>query len=458
MKRFSEKFLVEWFERPHRKPLILRGARQVGKSTLVRNFAASGGFDLIEINLERNLRLNPVFKTNDGKKILAEIEAASGKNVHAKEALLFLDEIQATPDAIPALRYLHEDMPELPIVAAGSLLEFVLARHGFSMPVGRIEFFHLGPMTFKEFLLAQNDESLVGYLEGYRLGGALPEMAHERLLLRQREYLFVGGMPEAVLVYSQSASLTEAQRVHRSVMNTYEDDFAKYTRQASELNRLHSVLGALPKIIGCKVKYSQISREEQSKSLRLAIDLLVKARLLLPAHHSACSGVPLKASADPHVFKLFFLDVGLFNYLCGMEWGDLSRMDETRLVNEGVLAEQFIAQHLAYRHEGLESPDLTYWLREGKTSNAEVDFAAAVGDRIFPIEVKAGTSGGLKSLQQFVLKKKTPVACRFDLNLPSTQKVRHQTLEGGTVKSAEFNLVSLPLYLVEETLRLLKTA
>ena len=449
MKRLAEKNLEDWIRRPRRKPLIIRGARQVGKSTLVRNFAKSQRRELIEVNLERNINLDSIFKTNNVQQILAEIEALTGVVVRDETTLLFLDEIQSTPSALPCLRYFYEDRPNLPVIAAGSLLEFVLEKHDFSMPVGRIEYLHLGPMTFKEFLISLHEENLLAYFKEGQGDFNIPEMAHQKLLRRQREFLFVGGMPESVLAFSGSKSLLEARAVHRSVIQTYQDDFAKYSRK-TPLPRLHHVFSSLPRRIGEKVKYSQISQEDRNSDIKSAIDLLIKARLFLPAFHSDCSGLPLRAGMDEKVYKLYFLDVGLLNYLNGLDWKTIESLDERTLINEGKLAEQFTAQHLAYAEGGLEPPSLFYWLREGKTANAEVDFVVSLKDQVVPIEIKAGKSGSLKSLQQFALSKNTRFACRFDLNLPSRQTVEHHLRQREGTKKVVFSLLSLPIYLVEE--------
>ncbi|MBF0492173.1 MAG: ATP-binding protein [Deltaproteobacteria bacterium] len=455
MRRILENGLSEWFRNPRRKPLILRGARQVGKSTLIRNFARQQQLQLIEINLERHPRLNDIFKTNAPQKIFFELEALTGQNLHTEKTLLFLDEIQATPYALAALRYLHEDFPDIPIVSAGSLLEFVLASHNFSMPVGRIEYLHLGPMTFIEFLWAMNENDLSNIIQNYQLGQPFASIAHERLLERQRQFLFIGGMPESILAYSQTKSLLEARKIHRTIIQTYQDDFPKYSPADRTRNMVQKTLDACPRIIGKKMKFTQISRDDRANEIRSAVDILIKARLLLPVYHTDCSGIPLKSTQDDQVYKVYFLDVGLFNYLCGLEWSDIAQLGERELINEGVLAEQFVAQHLAYRQDGTEKPQINYWLRESKTQNAEVDFVISKGKKIIPIEVKAGKSGSLRSLQHLILAKNIKSALRLDLNLPSQQAVEHHlTGPAHSGLSVSFNLISFPLYFAQEISRI----
>lgn len=450
MQRLAQTQLFNWYQNTRRKPLILRGARQVGKSTLVRQFAEQNHLDLAEVNLERNTHLAKVFQTKDTRKILAELEVLVGKTILKNDTLLFLDEIQAIPEALPALRYFYEDLPGLAVVAAGSLLEFILAEHDFSMPVGRVQYLHLGPMMFSEFLLAMDERHLLECLQNFRLDEVWPLSAHQKLLDWQRLYLFIGGMPESVLAYSQTRSLTPVTDVQRTIIQTYQDDFAKYGKNSNQLTLLNQILLALPKFIGGKVKYANLAREHRAAEVRSVLDLLLKARLLLAAYHSNASGVPLSATQDHNTFKLYFLDCGLFNRLCGFSWQHITNLTERELINEGMLAEQFIAQHLAYRDQGFEPPQLHYWLRESKSQNSEVDFLITRGAQIIPIEVKAGKSGSLKSLQHFIHQKKCPTALRYDLNPPALQNVKHRV--AGNVKDnkeVSFKLITLPLYMVE---------
>ncbi len=443
--RKSELFLKTWYEKSHRKPLILRGARQVGKSTLVRQFALACGLTLNEINLEKHPVLDRVFKSLDMKSILLELEGLLGRNIRGEKNLLFLDEVQATPHALAALRYFYEECPELPVIAAGSLLEFALAKHAFSMPVGRVEYHHIGPLAFSEFL-ACTEPDLNPWREAASRFQTVPETAHQRLLSKLREYFFVGGMPEAVQEFVHSGSLSHVQEVQRSIAETYQDDFSKYAQQI-ELARLQRVFNQIPRNIGRKIKYVNLSREEKAREIKACIDLLNRAQVCQKVVASHCSGTPLAAEANEESYKLIFMDVGMVNFLCGGRWNDLSEATAQTLVNEGPLAEQFIGQHLAYLDSG--KPHLHYWIREGQANNAEVDYVVALGSQILPVEVKAGAGGSLKSLQQFVLEKKLPRAVRFDLNPSSKVSVAYRARSGQTSETVTFELMSLPLYAVE---------
>lgn len=456
MRRFAEDNLREWLARKNRKPLVIRGARQVGKSTLVRQFAQRQGLVLHEVNLERHRTLTSVFETLDTKKILKELEFVCGKGpLSGEKGLLFLDEIQAVPVAIQSLRYFYEDHPDLPVIAAGSLMEFALAKHSFPMPVGRIEYLFLGPMTFEEFLEAMAEEDLLNFLRGYSIREDFPHSAHERLLEAQRIFFLVGGMPEAIRWFIETRNFEDVTRVQTSITETYRDDFSKYASQ-SDLLRLHKVFDHVPVVIGEKLKYVKIDPNEQSRDLRRAVDLLVKAQVVLMAVHTDASGLPLGATVDPRVIKLFFLDCGLVNALCGVQRISFEEMEKMEFINKGKIAEQFIAQHLAFPPGNGSRSSLTYWLREGRSVNAEVDFVVSLNQSIVPIEVKAGKSGSLKSLQQFVHEKKAPLAVRFDLNRPSWQRVRHLFQQSSQKATVEFDLLSLPLYMVEQLPRILE--
>ena len=452
MERLAEQVLHRWLDRRRRKPLVLRGARQVGKTTLVRQFAAASGMGLCEVNLERNLYLDRVFETLDTGRITRELEAVGG--VRLAGSILFLDEVQAAPHALQALRYLYEDRPELPVLAAGSLLEFTLADHPFPMPVGRIEYLHLGPMSYFEFLNA-TDPGAAEQLAALDLDTPLAEAAHRRQLRRCREYLLVGGLPEAVLAHGETAgSPLEVAAVHRSIAETYQDDFAKYAR-GSQLVRLQRLFRSIPGSVGRKVAYHTLDADSRSGDVRDAIELLVKARICNRVIHSHCSGLPLGADIDPRTYKLLFMDVGLMNHVCGVDAPAVDAMDDTRLVNEGSIAEQYVGQELASFGGGERRPELHYWLRQARKGNAEVDYVISRGDWIIPIEVKAGRSGSMKSLLQFSHEKKPPLAIRFDANPPSLQTVRHTIRTADGLQPVTLQLLSLPLYAVETLPRLI---
>lgn len=445
MYRFAQDQLQKWLLKSHRKPLILRGARQTGKSTLVRLFAKAAGLELLEINLEKNKTLDSIFASLDLGLILPALQSAIGKSFPEQGALLFLDEIQATPHAIAALRYFHEEKPELPVIAAGSLLEFVLNQHDFSMPVGRVEFFHLGPMTFREYLLAQKQDIFEETVRKLKADPSerVDNFTHQKLIERWKRFLWVGGMPEAVHVESLGGSQEDVRSVHRSIMDTYEIDFPRYSRSSQQV-RVERIFRYVPGALGQKVKYSNISRDEQSRDLRTAIELLAKAKVVLPVFHAGASGLPLSATVDSKTYKLYFLDVGLAGHAMGLQYADLLMSDP--LLTQGRLVEQFVAQSLCYGGEGWDTPELYYWLREGKKGNAEVDFVMAQNSKILPVEVKSNKSGSLRSLHLFCHEKKIQRALRYDLNPPSLQRITAHVMLEGRTHEVRYDLQSLPLY------------
>lgn len=392
--------------------------------------------------------MSQILLSKDPRQIIQEIEFLPGMGSINKNSLLFLDEIQAVPEAVPTLRYFYEDMPDLPVLSAESLLEFVLTDHSFSMPVGRIQYLHMGPMTFTEFLGALGEEKLKSFVMNYEYGQKIGNLVHQRLLSLLRSYYYIGGMPEAVAVFAESKSYKNVSRVHNSIIETYQEDFPKYAGSRN-LNRMLNVFNFAARNVGKKIKYSNISSQDQSSTIKKDIEILSMARIIGKVTHSHCSGLPLQADIVEKVYKPLFLDVGLMNAVCGLDWRAVSQMDDIKLINEGAIAEQFIGQHLQNLLADTLNRELTYWLREGRSSNAEVDFVIELSGVIIPIEVKAGAAGKLKSLHQFMGSKQAPFAIRFDASLPSVQQINSVINVNKQRVKINYPLISLPLYLIE---------
>lgn len=403
---------------------------------------------LAEINLERYPDLATAFQHNDPASLVNILEALPNINAISPDSLLFLDEIQAVPEAIPALRYFYEDMSQLPVIAAGSLLEFALSDHQFSMPVGRVEYLHMGPMTFVEFLDALDETKLASIIRTFEIGEDINPFIHDQMLELLRTFFFVGGMPEAVDTYSHSKRLKDVGDVHNSIIETYREDFPKYIGSRN-LARIQNVFNFAARNIGKKVKYSQFSNQDKSATIKADIELLCMARVLSKVAHSHCNGLPLQADIEEKIYKLIFLDVGLMNAICGLGWNTISQMADRQLINEGAIAEQFVGQHLQDILSSSPNRELTYWLREGRSTNAEIDYAVALNGQIVPLEIKAGATGSLKSLHQFVGEKGVPLAVRLDTGLPSKQLINTSIRRRGKTVAVDYQLVSLPLYLVE---------
>lgn len=451
MDRLQLADLRNWLHTPRRKPLIVRGARQVGKSTLVELFAKDQQRDLRVVNLERHPDLANVFTSNDPTAILNRLDALADAPL-APPGILFLDEIQSAPAAIASLRYFFEELPERPVVAAGSLMEFALADRAFPMPVGRVDYLNVGPMTFTEFLRATGKKGLATAIDGFEWppqeDTSIPSVIHKRLLEQLRVYQFVGGMPEAVSVYADSGSLQAVGTVHTSIIDTYRDDFPKYAPRR-DMTRMLRVFNFAARQPGRKVKYSNVSPDDQGSTIRRDIDVLAMARVVAKVTHSACSGLPLQADLKEGVFKLVFLDVGLMNAICGVGWETLASQTGTELINAGTTAEQFVGQHLQHLLAHRPNRELTYWLREGRANNAEVDYVVELGGRIVPVEVKAGRAGALRSLHQFAAEKHPAIAVRFDALPPSAQDIDTEVMSKDGSRRVRYRLLSLPLYLVE---------
>lgn len=446
MKRTAEQYLSEWQNRPDRKPLIVRGARQVGKTHLVEHWGQGHFKTVVKLDLERERDLHALFDGQDPRKLLEEISLLKGQHLVPGECLLFLDEVQACPKALSVLRYFHEIIPELHVIAAGSLLDFALREFKHSMPVGRIEYLFLHPMSFEEFLLATEGEPLVTHLQNFHLGDEVNEAIGNRIKESLRRYFFIGGMPEAVQASAQKAGLMDIQRIQSSIVQTMQDDFAKYgTRLQQDL--LRKAFRHVAQHVGRKIKYVNISRENRSAEVKTALGLLARSRMVHLVLHTSANGIPLGAEMNERHFKGLFLDIGLANQLCGL---NLAPMDELLTVNEGGLAEQFVGQELLCSGLRFQEEQLFYWHREARNANAEVDYVVSEGQNILPIEVKAAKGGTLRSVFQFLQEKRQTKAIRFYVG-----KTGIETLAApGSALSVK--LLSLPLFLAGQTRRLVQ--
>ena len=390
MYRLAQEQIEKWTSAPRRKPLIVRGARQVGKTWLVEHVAAARFETMLKVDLEKRRDLHVHFGDNlDPKIIMRNLEVDGGKRIVPGKTLLFLDEIQACPRAIMALRYFYEQMPDLHVIAAGSLLEFALGE--ISVPVGRVQYLHLYPMTFREYLRGIGND--VATEAAARHPSEVDEGVQRHLLKDLRTYFFVGGMPESVQVYRDTQSLVESFKVQAEIVGSYREDFAKYTPRVDR-TCLDTVLLSVARQVGDQIKYTRLDDSHTGPTNRRAFELLCKAMVIYKIASCDPSGLPLGASANEKRFKAALLDIGLLQNLCqvpvDLEWreGDLLAM------YRGKLAEQFVAQELIANH----SSELFYWAREARGSSAEVDYLTVRDGKIVPVEVKSGAGGSLRSL------------------------------------------------------------
>lgn len=444
--------LNQWVNSKNRKPLVLGGARQVGKTWLVKHFAEISGLQLIEINFEKQPERAELFASNEPTQILLNLHAIFKKEIEPEKCLLFLDEIQVMPELLAKLRWFAEDMPQLAVIATGSLLEFVLSEHSFSMPVGRINYMHIEPMSFEEFLLAADQEGMCHYLNTYEIPNAIPTAIHQTLSQLFREYLLVGGMPAAVSSWVTERSFIKVSQVHYDILTTYRDDFAKYKGRMA-IERLEETMTAIPRMLGKKIIFSQINSNVQSYTIKQSLELLKKARVCHIVSASAANGVPLNAEIKEKYFKAIFLDVGLANTMLGLDLSHIQTSNDISLINQGGISEQIVGQMLRTLFPYFIEPSLFYWTREEKNANAEVDFIIQHGPIVMPIEVKSGTEGGLKSLHYFMKAKQLQQAVRIYSGLPQKSQISVKDYAGEQI---EYQLLSLPYYLLGQLFRLLK--
>jgi len=394
MKRDVSQALVEWKNSPLRKPLILRGARQVGKTWIVENFSTS--FDnFVEINFEEAKSAKQLF-IGDLKiqELLPKLMLYAKQNIIPGKTLLFFDEIQACEEAITALRYFKEDLPELHVIAAGSLLDFALDRIG--VPVGRVQFMYLYPLSFGEFLTSCERQDLRDHIKKQNIDISI----HKILMEYLKNYLWLGGMPAVVDNWIKRKDVIGCQELQDEIIEAYKQDFAKYAKR-QQIEYVEKVFQAIPTQLGQKFKFAHIDRDIKSRELKEALNLLVKAKVAHICYHSSGQEQPLGASKNNQLFKIYFLDVGLAQRLLNLSLTDwvVSELDMQTL---GCIAEQFVAQELAAYASAKTQYQMYYWHREEKNSSAEVDFLTVKKGNIIPIEVKAGTTGTLKSMHLFL--------------------------------------------------------
>lgn len=451
LNREGIKTLKKWYYKKTRKPLLIRGARQVGKTTLVRMFAEIENIELIEINCEKPWSFVPLIKNLDPVKVIEAIEFELNITIDPENSLIFFDEVQNIPPVLKLLRYFYEEAPEYKIITTGSLLEFVLDEPEFSVPVGRLELMYLEPFSFEEFLVANEEKTAYHYIQEYKIGDEIAENYHKKLTQLLHTYVAVGGMPEVVNAYIDKQSMIELERIKTSIIDTFKLDFYKYKKKTNP-KLLSIIFDSLPTQIGKKIKYSNIDRSYKSTDISKSLYQLYLARIVSKVFNTSCNGIPLAAEKKGNFFKCFLLDIGLIHTQLKLNPFETGAATELNYINNGVLSEQLIAQQLKFQHQDFQEPELYYWAREKKAASAEVDFVIADGKRrIIPIEVKSGSTGSLRSLQILVVEKSLVHAVRFNSAPPSVFHEKRKTVLGDT----EYTLYSLPHYLSGQVLRLM---
>ena len=450
--RIIDKYLEEWKDSSAHKPLLLRGARQVGKSSAVRHLGRLFE-NFAEVNFERLKGVHSFFEGDiDVRLITAKLSKFLNVDIVPGKTLLFFDEIQECPQAIMALRFFWEDLPELHVVAAGSLLEFTLEELP-TFGVGRIRSLFMYPLTFDEFLVATGNGGLLAARRSARPTSPLDSAFHDRLVEQFRIYMLVGGMPEAVTSWVATHNFERCRRIHNDIILTYEDDFNKYRRRISpELLRI--VMHGVCHQTGCKLSFTKVSTDFRSTQIRSALRLLTLAGICTPVTMSSGNGVPLEAEENAMIAKYLFLDSGLLLAILSLDGSSSQTLIQTILagepqdvINKGGIVEMVVGLEILRYKEPIRRHKMHYWLQTGN-SLAEVDYLEAWNARIIPIEVKSSTQGGMKSLWQFMRVKHLDYAVRTSLENFGTF-THIDPHDDGAVRHVDV----VPVYAIQQMLR-----
>lgn len=394
MDRLITQKLLSWKNRPHRKPLILRGARQVGKTWSVLDFGKrffDGTVHLVD--LEKHPDWHGIFDKNlQASRILSDLEIVLNSSIRQGKDLLFFDEIQSCPRAIMALRYFYEEIPELHVISAGSLLEF--AMKDISFPVGRVQTMNMNPMGFVEFLLATGKSKLAELLI---IPQKLSDTIHKTLLEELRLYLFIGGMPECVKRYAETGRIRDAFEVQNELVNTFRQDFSKYTPLVDK-QCLNTVLTSIARNTGRQIKYARLADGFTNPTIKKAFNLLSLAQILTKVSSVNPPVIPFGASASESIFKAVLVDIGLMQRLCNLPVDVEFNKPDLLAIYEGAMAEQFVGQEFLLSGK----TSLHYWSRKAKSSTAEIDYLLSNNGQTIPVEVKSGPAGRLRSLHLFL--------------------------------------------------------
>lgn len=401
MERSIDRELKKWKDKKDRKVLLLRGARQVGKTYSIRKLGQSFN-KFLEINFEETPAACRFFENSlTPREICEKLSVYFNTTITPGESLVFFDEIQACPMALRALRFFYEKMPDLHVAAAGSLLELALSEIP-SFGVGRIHSLFMFPMTFAEYLQASGNDMLNPVISTASFQQPVDPVIHEKILDRLKIFLVIGGMPKVVDTYINNRDFQACQLEIDSIINSLIDDFAKYKEKVSSL-RLEETFYSTAQQAGNKFIYSKVGEGiESSRLYKEALELLVKAGVAYKVHHTSARGIPLGAQINRKRFKVVPYDTGIYQRLLGLELSRYMLEDFPTLVNRGSLAEIYVGLELLGNRPPHMRPEIFYWHREARVSNAEVDYVKAIGPRILPIEVKAGTRGQMQSLHLFL--------------------------------------------------------
>jgi len=414
MKRAVFNTLLDWKRSKSRKVLLLRGARQVGKTFIVRELSKEFSH-FLEVDFEQNVDVRGFFEQNlDPERICVNLSAYYGVPVIEGETLLFFDEIQSCPKALQSLRYFYESKPDLHVIAAGSLLEFALSGLS-SWGVGRIRSVYMYPMSFDEFLMAGGEHRLIEVKRDATPGNPLDSPIHEKLKEYLRYFLLIGGMPEAVNTFiSKPADINAVQRVLSDIATSYYDDFAKYKKRIPVL-RLREVMSSVVVQAGGKYIYAKAGPLSNSAQAKEVLELLEMAGLVHKVYHSSAQGVPLGSGVNYKKFKAILHDSGIFQQIAGLRMTDVIIAKNIDMINKGNIAEAFAGTEFVKYGQVYEKRQLYYWQREKSGSSAEVDYIIEQGGKVVPVEVKSGSTGKMQSMNLFISEKRSPGGIRVSM-------------------------------------------
>jgi len=434
---FHRKILSElsnWASDPHRKPLILRGARQVGKTTIVESFAKE--FDtFLSLNLEKSEDCIVFAHNHSAQDVLTAVYLLKNKLRKKGRTLLFIDEIQNSPEAVKMLRYFYEDIPDLYVIAAGSLLETLIDKQ-ISFPVGRVEYMALRPCSFGEFLYAMGETQLAKEL----LNANLPPAIHNHVMKLFNEYVLVGGMPEAVALYAERRDIVALQKVYNILLTGYQDDTEKYAANATQRNVLRHILMNGWRYGGERIKFEGFANSNyKSREMGEAFRLLEKAMLLELSYPTTSTELPLFPDFKKSP-KLLWLDTGILNHVAGLQKELFGSQDISNFYR-GKIAEHIVGQNLLAA-SFFVSEKRNFWVRNERNSQAETDFVVQYGDVLVPIEIKSGNTAKLKSLHLFMEASLSNVAVRFWNSLFAIDNI---VLPSGK----KYLLLNIPFYYAE---------
>ncbi|HXK81872.1 MAG TPA: AAA family ATPase [Bacteroidales bacterium] len=392
--------LLKWKESDTKKPLLLRGARQVGKTYIVRKLGRLFS-NFVEVNFESEPEISSFFKGNLlPDNICSKLSVYYNDSIIDGKTLLFFDEIQACPEAIKSLRFFYERRPNLHVIAAGSLLEFAL-KNLSSFGVGRIRSLFMYPLSFNEFLKAAGKDSLLKIKLSSSIKNRQDEIFHKKLTEMFVKFLITGGMPEVVSTYLTTDDITKTQRVLDDIIISLEDDFAKYSKRVN-IARLKDVFMSILFQTGTKFNITGSSVSGNFEQKKEALEMLVMAGLCYKVYHSSANGVPLAAEKNEKKFKIIFFDTGILQRSLHLKLGDFLVADSLEMINKGNIVEQYVGLEYVKACHRFTKPELFYWQREKRGSSAEVDYLIEKNNKIIPVEVKSGIHGKMQSLFMFL--------------------------------------------------------